>query len=116
MKKSTINEENIVWALQQWDSGARVYSICDKLGISVGTLYAFRKKYGGLDVATIKRIRELESERFKLVKKLGLLEQDKGILRNILREEESDSNQFACNLNAQQQAGFHNVPTRGQNV
>ena len=35
-------------------------------GVSTGTLYNWRKKYGGLDVSEARRLKELETENAKL--------------------------------------------------
>ena len=35
-------------------------------GVSTGTLYNWRKKYGGLDVSEARRLKQLETENAKL--------------------------------------------------
>ena len=48
MKKSKFTEAQIVFALQQAESGVTVAEVCRKLGISEATFYAWKKKYSGL--------------------------------------------------------------------
>ncbi len=71
MKKKRYTEEQIIRALKQNESGAKVDDICRDLGISNGTFYNWRSKYGGLEVNEAKRLRELESENNKLKKLLA---------------------------------------------
>ena len=48
MKKSKFTEAQIVFALQQAESGVTVAEVCRKLGISEATFYNWKKKYSGL--------------------------------------------------------------------
>jgi putative transposase len=48
MKKSKFTESQIVFALQQAESGVTVAEVCRKLGISEATFYSWKKKYNGL--------------------------------------------------------------------
>ena len=47
-EKSKFTESQIVFALQQAESGVTVAEVCRKLGISEATFYSWKKKYGGL--------------------------------------------------------------------
>jgi putative transposase len=71
MKKKRYTEEQIIRALKQNEAGTKVDDICRELGISSGTFYNWRSKYGGLEVNEAKRLRELESENNKLKKLLA---------------------------------------------
>ena len=62
MKKSKFTEEQIAFALKQAESGTRVEEVCRKMGISQATFYAWRKKFGGLGVSELRRLRQLEEE------------------------------------------------------
>lgn len=59
-------EEQIALALKQAESGTTVEEICRKMGISQATFYAWRKKFGGLGVSELRRLRQLEEENRKL--------------------------------------------------
>jgi len=50
---------------------SRYDDICRDLGISHGTFYNWRSKYGGMEVSEAKRLKELESEKNKLKKLLA---------------------------------------------
>ena len=66
MKKTKFTEEQIAFALRQAETGTRVVEVCRKLGISDATLYTWRKKYGGLGVPELRRLKQLEEENRKL--------------------------------------------------
>ena len=71
MKKKRYTEEQIIGAIKQHESGVKVDVICRELGISQGTFYNWRSKFGGMEVSDAKRLRELESENNKLKKMLA---------------------------------------------
>ena len=71
MKKKRYSEEQIIGAIKQHKSGVKIDDICRQLGISHGTVYNWRSKYGGMEVSDAKRLKELESENTKLKKLLA---------------------------------------------
>jgi putative transposase len=64
--KSKYSEEKIVQILGEVAAGAKVLETCRKYGISDGTFYNWKSKYGGISVPDVKRPKELESENQKL--------------------------------------------------
>ena len=84
MKKSKFTEEQIAFALKQAESGTSVEEICRKMGISQATFYAWRKKFGGLGVAELRRLRQLEKENRKLKQLVADLSLDKVMLQDVL--------------------------------
>ena len=84
MKKSKFTEEQIAFALKQAESGTTVEEICRKMGISQATFYAWRKKFGGLGVSELRRLRQLEEENRKLKQLVADLSLDKVILQGVL--------------------------------
>ena len=71
MKKKRFTEEQIIGALKEHESGVKVDEMCRQMGISNGTFYNWRSKYGGMEVNEAKRLRELESENNRLKKLLA---------------------------------------------
>ena len=69
--KKRYSEEQIIKAIKRHEAGAKVDDICRDLGISTGTFYNWRSKYGGLEVNEARRLRELESENSRLKKLLA---------------------------------------------
>ena len=62
MKRTRFTEAQIVAILKEADSGVMVKDICRKYGISDATYYKWKSKYGGMEVADLKRMKELERE------------------------------------------------------
>ena len=84
MKKSKFTEEQIAFALKQAESGTRVEEVCRKMGISQAPFYAWRKKFGGLGVSELRRLRQLEEENRKLKQLVADLSLDKAMLQDVL--------------------------------
>ena len=68
MKRSKFTDSQIMAVLKQNESGIKVPDLCREYGISSATFYKWRAKYGGMDAAMIKRLKELEYENRRLKK------------------------------------------------
>jgi putative transposase len=66
--KKRFTEEQIVLAIKQVDAGTPVKELCRQMGVSEPTYYAWKKKYRGMVVSDIKKLRALEGENTKLKK------------------------------------------------
>jgi putative transposase len=66
MKKTRYTEEQIAFALKQAETGTRVGEVCRKMGISEATFYNWKKKFAGLGVTELRRLRQLEDENQRL--------------------------------------------------
>jgi putative transposase len=66
MKKSRFSETQIIGILKAVEAGRMVKDVCHEHGISDATYYQWKSKYGGMEAADIKRLRELEEENRKL--------------------------------------------------
>ena len=66
MKRKRFTEEQIAFALRQHESGTPVLDVVRKMGITEQTFYRWKKKYAGLGVAEVRRLRQLEDENKKL--------------------------------------------------
>lgn len=86
MKRNRYTEPQIVFALQQAESGTAVGDICRKMGIAEATFYRWKKRYGGLDVTEIRRLRQLEDENRRLKQLVADLTLDKAMLQDVLRK------------------------------
>ena len=60
IKRSRHSETEIFRLLKQVEGGITVAEICRSNGISQATFYAWRLKYGGMEISMMKRLRELE--------------------------------------------------------
>jgi len=86
MKRSKFTESQILFALKQAETGVRVDEVCRKMGISEATFYNWKKKYGGLGVSELRRLRQLEEENFKLKQIVADLTLDKQMLQDVLKK------------------------------
>ena len=86
MKKSKFTEGQIVFALRQAEEGAKVAEVCRKMGISEATFYNWKKKYVGLDVSELRRLKMLEEENMKLKQIVADLSLDKQMLQDIIKK------------------------------
>lgn len=86
MKKSKFTESKIVFAIKQSETGAPVSEVCRKMGISSATFYNWKKKYGGLGVSELRRLKSLEEENSRLKKLVADLSLDKQILQDVLQK------------------------------
>lgn len=68
MKKSRYTESQIFQILKQAESGVPIPELCREHGMSSASFYKWRAKYGGMDTAMMKRLKELEAENRRLKK------------------------------------------------
>ena len=66
MKSSRLNDNQIIAILKQHEAGISVADLCREHGIGNSTFYKWRAKYGGMDAALMKRMKELEVENARL--------------------------------------------------
>jgi putative transposase len=86
MKKSRFTEEQIAFALRQSESGTAVEEICRKLGVSQQTFYRWKRKFAGMGVSEVRRLKQLEEENRKLKQLVADLSLDKAMLQEIVRK------------------------------
>ena len=60
MKRKQFSEEQIIGILKEAEAGAVVTELCRKHAMSSATHYAWKAKFGGLEVSDAKRLRALE--------------------------------------------------------
>ena len=84
MKKSKFTEEQIAYALRQVEAGTPFLEVCRRLGITEQTFYRWKKKFAGMGVAELRRLRQLEDENRKLKQFVADLTLDKHILQDVL--------------------------------
>ena len=66
MKRSRFSEEQIITILQQAEGGLPLPELIRQHGISEGTYYRWKSKYGGLEPSEAKRLKQLEDQNRRL--------------------------------------------------
>ena len=85
MKGKRYSEEQIAFALRQHESGTPVAELVRKMGIAEQTFYRWKKKYAGLGVAELRRLKVLEEENKKLKQLVADLSLDKKMLQDVVQ-------------------------------
>ncbi len=85
MKRKRFTEEQIAFALRQAEAGTPVEEVCRKLGVSKPSFYRWKKRFAGMGVPEICRLRQLEEENGRLKQLVADLTLDKSMLQDVLR-------------------------------
>ena len=84
MKKKRFTDEQIGYALRQAEAGKTVTEVCRELGISQQTFYRWRRKFAGMGVAELRRLKQLEKENKQLKRLVADLSLDKHMLQEVI--------------------------------
>lgn len=86
MKKTKFCETRIIKAIREYESGTTAVVICREYGISIATLYLWKKKYSGMESSQLKRLKELEEENRRLKHMYAELSIDHKILKEVIEK------------------------------
>ena len=86
MKRNQYTESQIIKMLKENESGRSAADICQEHGVSQATFYNWRKKYGGMDVRQLSRLKELEEENRRLKQMYADLSLDHRVLKDIIEK------------------------------
>jgi len=84
MSKSRHTEAQIIAALKQVEAGRTADEVARENGVSKHTIYAWRAKYGGLEVNEAQRLKQLEDENGRLKKLVADLSLDREMLKAVI--------------------------------
>ena len=86
MPRSKHTEAAIIAALQQLDAGGKAAEVAREVGVSTYTIYAWKAKYGGMDVSEAQEAKQLRDENARLKKLVADLSLDKDALQSVIRK------------------------------
>jgi putative transposase len=76
----------MVAALQQVDAGRSAADVGREVGVSAATIYAWKAKYGGMNVSEAQEAKQLRDENARLKKMLADVMLDKDMLQSVIRK------------------------------
>lgn len=71
-------------AIKEQEAGMPTAEVCRKHGLSQGTFYKYKSKYGGMEVSDVAKLRTLEDENAKLKRLLADAMLDNVVLKDLL--------------------------------
>ena len=86
MPKSKHSEAAILAALKQLDAGRSAVDVAREVGVSQHTIYAWKAKYGGMNVTEIQEAKHLRDENARLRKLVANLSLDKDALQMVIEK------------------------------
>ena len=85
--KKRFTEEQIVAILREADTGDKtVAEVARQHGVSEPTIYGWRRKYGGMEQAAVRRLRELEKENVRLKRLLAERDVEIDVIKEFLKK------------------------------
>lgn len=86
MSRSRHTEAQIIGALKQVEAGRKAEDVAREVGVSKHTIYAWKAKYGGMEVSEAQEVRQLREENHRLKKLVADLSLDKDALQSVIRK------------------------------
>lgn len=86
MSKSLHTEAQIIGAVKQVEAGRKADEVAREMGVSKHTIYAWKQKYGGLEVAEAQELKQLRDENARLKRLVADLSLDKDALQFVIRK------------------------------
>jgi putative transposase len=87
MKKKRYQEEQIIRILREAERGDKtIGEVCREHAITEQTFYRWRKKYGGMEIAEARRMRELGKENGRLKRIVADLTLENDAIKELLEK------------------------------
>lgn len=86
MSQSKHSEAQVIEALKQVEAGRTAGEVARQYGVSKHTIYAWKAKYGGMEVSEAQELKQLREENARLKKLVADLSLDKDMLQSVIRK------------------------------
>jgi putative transposase len=86
VSKSKHTEAQMIEALKQMEAGRTAAEVGRQYGVTQHTIYAWKAKYGGMDVSEAQEVTQLREENARLKKLVADLSLDKDALQSVIRK------------------------------
>jgi putative transposase len=86
MSRSKHREAQIIAALKQVEAARTAEDVARGQGVSKHTTYAWKAKYGGMEVSEAEEVKHLREENARLKKLVADLSLDKDVLQSEIRK------------------------------
>jgi putative transposase len=84
MSRGKRTEAEIIAALKQVEAGRKAEDVGREVGVSKHTIYAWKAKYGGMEVSEAQEVKQLREENGRLKKLVADLSLDKDALQSVI--------------------------------
>ena len=84
MRKSRFTEAQIIGMIKEHEAGMPTAEVCRKHGLSQGTFYKYKSKYGGMEVSDVAKLKAMEDESARLKRLLADTMLDNAVLKDLL--------------------------------
>lgn len=86
MARSKHSEAQMITALKQVEAGRIAEDVAREYGVSKHTIYAWKSKYGGMEVSEAEEVKHLRDENARLKRLVADLSLDKDMLQSVIRK------------------------------
>lgn len=84
--KQRFSESQIFSVLKEAEGGIKVDDLCRKHGISTGTFFRWKNKYGGMELSDVRKMKELEVENNRLKRIVAQYALENEAMREVLKK------------------------------
>lgn len=86
MSRTKHTEAEMIAALKQMEAGRKAEDVAREVGVSKHTIYAWKAKYGGMEVSEAQEAKRLREENTRLRKLVADLSLDKDALQWVIEK------------------------------